>query len=231
MIQKIGIHCYHHYHHYHFHNYYLRNFYHNYREATDICTVNSNSPVIAVSYSNGDIDFLIFSLDPATALVILNPCWSDIDKEYQEVQTSMTIVETISIEKSNDNIKKSIKLRTDPLNSHCIYAIVSTPSSSSSPSSSIHLILSKWMFNAMNGNNIDKKLESSIHLPIYNDDNNNSACCGIIITFDSILGHCAILRFTSGDVVFINLSAHMRICEFQNTVNTIEMKTIDDLPV
>ena len=142
----------------------------------------------------------------------------------------MSLVETISIEDGNSN-KKTLKLQTDPLNSHCIYAIVSSPSLASS---SVYAILSKWIFNAMNdkndNSNDNHQLESSVLLPIYDDDINSKVCCGIIITFDSILGHCVIIRFISGHVIYINISAHMAICEFQNTVNTIDKnnKSADD---
>jgi len=153
----------------------------NERDATDICTPNHATPVIAISYTNGDIDYLIFTFHSDTMHVEFAPSWSD-DDHY--LKPTLTLIETVSIG-GNSNNKMSLSMLPDPLNLHCIYAVDRN-------SSACYMILSQMILDAANGdeNNSNKMPVTSLQVPIYkNDDDVNKICSGIIIAFDPLIGN------------------------------------------
>ena len=150
------------------------------RDATDICIPNNTSPVIAISYANGDIDYLMFSLSSETMHVMVAPSWEDDD---HHLKSSLSLIETVSIGDSSSN-KMLLSLLSDPLNVHCIYAIDRNDSS-------CYMILSQWMLDAVAGeeSNANNIQVASVQVPLYKDNDTSKICCGVIIAFDPIIGN------------------------------------------
>lgn len=210
--------------------------------ATDICTPynssNSNScPVICVSYSTGELDYLIFGDNDITdSIPSIGPAWLSDESSKKDIvspKAKLIFVETVSIyDKSESNSIKipdgNWSIIPDPIHPHYVHMINSSASLS-------YLISSDLLcksFDSIDNNNGDDsydKLVPSVCTPVFSTLHRDVSLCGVIIKYDPMIGHIAMFRLSNGIFAVVNLSVHSRLCEYQNLLVNFKVENNQNL--
>jgi hypothetical protein len=202
--------------------------------ATDICTPynssdTNNCPVICISYSTGELDYLIFgdsSLgeyedDNTDSIPSIGPAWLSDETSKKDIVSPLArliFVETVSINDTSDANTINIpngnwSIIPDPIHSHCLHMTNSSACVS-------YLISSDWLFKSIDCNNnvgdVNDTLVPSVCIPVFTRSDTKVSLCGVIIKYDPMIGHIALFRLSNGIFGIVNLSVHSRLCEWQN---------------